>query len=198
MHILGLDGMPRRVYTYQPELGWGGLNLLASAGAGVMALALLVYVTNILVNLRHGAVASSNPWGAPTLEWATTSPPPAYNFNPGPTVSGRDSLWHPNPQQPVVVGLKTSSREVLITRVLDAEPDHVYEFPPPSIWPFVTAVTVGIMFVGSIFTPWAALYGSIPPTIALVLWFWPEKGCSPSEMGRAVARGETTPLEQVL
>jgi cytochrome c oxidase subunit I len=198
MHVLGLKGMPRRVYTYQPELGWGALNLLATAGAGLMAVALLVYVTNIFVNLRHGAVASSNPWGSATLEWATTSPPAPYNFNPGPTVSGRDPLWHADPEQPVVVGLKTSSREVLITHVLDAEPDHVYEFPPPSIWPFMTAVTVGIMFIGSIFTPWAVIYGSIPPAITMVLWFWPEKGCSPAEMARAVDRGETTPLEQVL
>lgn len=163
-----------------------------------MGVALLVYLTNLVVSVRHGAAAGNNPWSAATLEWAATSPPPPYNFNPGPTVSGRDALWHPNPEQPVVVGLKTNVREVLITRVLDAEPDHVYEFPPPSIWPFVTAVKVGIMFVTSIFTPWAALYGSIPPAIALVFWFWPEKGCAPADMERAVARGETTPLEQVL
>jgi cytochrome c oxidase subunit I+III len=198
MHTLGLMGMPRRVYTYQPELGWGGLNLLASIGAGVMAIALLVYLANIVVNLRHGAAAGNNPWGAATLEWATTSPPPPYNFNPGPTVSGRDPLWHSDSDQPVVVGLKTTVREVLITHVLDAEPDHVYEFPPPSIWPFVSAVTVGIMFIGSIFTPWAVIYGSIPPTIALIFWFWPHKGCPPAELERAIANHETTPLEQVL
>jgi cytochrome c oxidase subunit 1 len=191
-------GMPRRVYTYQPELGWGGLNLLASCGAAVMTLALLIYLANIIVSLRQGAAAGVNPWGASTLEWSTTSPPPPYNVHPGPTVSGRDPLWHQDPAQPVVVGLKTSSREVLITHVLDAEPDHVYEFPEPSIWPFVSAVTVGIMFIGSIFTPWAVIYGSIPPTIALIFWFWPRKGCPPAELARTVSRGEATPLEQVL
>jgi hypothetical protein len=97
-----------------------------------------------------------------------------------------------------VVGLKTSSREVLITHVLDAEPDHVYEFPPPSIWPFVTAVGVGAMFIGSIFTPWAVVYGSIPPFITMVLWFWPKKGLSAREMEHRLQEGKHTPLEQVL
>ena len=98
----------------------------------------------------------------------------------------------------MVVGLRSDVREVLVTHVLDAEPDHCYEFPPPSIWPFVSAVTVGIMFIGSIFTPWAVIYGSIPPTIALVCWFWPRKGCTPHELERKIAAGEGTPLEQVL
>jgi cytochrome c oxidase subunit 1 len=198
MHILGLMGMPRRVYTYQPELGWGGLNLLATCGAGIMGVALLVYFTNVLVSLRHGAAACADPWKAATLEWATMSPPPPYNFNPGPTVSGRDPLWHRDADQPVVVGLRTDTREVLITHVLDAEPDHVYEFPKPSVWPFVTAVTTGIMFIGSIFTPWAVVYGSVPPFVALVLWFWPHEGRSPADLERAVETGQATPLEQVL
>jgi cytochrome c oxidase subunit 1 len=197
MHILGLRGMPRRVYTYPAEMGWGGLNLLATAGAGLMTIAILVYLFNIAVSLRHGAVAGDNPWDAPSLEWATTSPPPPYNFHPGPTVSGRDPLWHPSPEQPVVVGLATDTREVLITRVLDAEPDHVYEFPAGSVWPFVSALTTGVMFVWSIFTPWAVVYGSIPPFIALILWFWPQHGISPDEMKAKVDHGESTPLEQV-
>jgi cytochrome c oxidase subunit 1 len=198
MHILGLMGMPRRIYTYQPEMGWGGLNMLATAGGLVLTIALLVYLSNIIISLRHGAAAGDNPWDAATLEWATTSPAPPYNFNPGPTVSGREPLWHPDPEQPVVVGLATDKREVLVTHVLDAEPDHVTEFPVPSIWPFVTAVTVGVMFVWSIFSPWGAVYGSIPPAIAMVFWFWPQRGRSPRELEQAIEHGEHTPLEQVL
>jgi cytochrome c oxidase subunit 1 len=198
MHILGLLGMPRRVYTYPSEMGWGGLNLTASAGAAVMAAALLIYGFNIVISLRRGAVAGSNPWGAATLEWATSSPPPPYNFHPGPTVSSREPLWQDTPEQPVVVGLATDRREVLVTYLLDAEPDHKYENPEPSIWPFLTAIAVSGLFIGSIFTPWAVVWGAIPSFIAMVVWFWPKKGCSPRELERRISAGERTPREQVL
>jgi cytochrome c oxidase subunit 1 len=87
---------------------------------------------------------------------------------------------------------------VLVTYVLDAEPDHVIDFPEPSIWPFHTAVAVSVLFVASIFTPWGVVYGAIPTFIALVLWFWPKAGVSPRELEAAVAAGKTTPLEEVL
>jgi cytochrome c oxidase subunit I+III len=198
MHILGLLGMPRRVYTYPTELGWGGLNMIASGGAAVMGLALLIYGVNIVISLRRGAPAGSNPWGAATLEWATTSPPPPYNFHPGPTVSGRQPLWHEDPDQPAVVGLATERREVLVTYLLDAEPDHKYENPEPSIWPFVTAIAVSGLFIGSIFTPWAVVWGAIPSFIAMTLWFWPREGYSPRELERRIEAGKVTPREEVL
>jgi cytochrome c oxidase subunit I+III len=189
-HILGLKGMPRRVYTYQPELGWEPLNLLVTAGAFVMALGLLVYVGNVVISLRRGAVAPANPWEAPTLEWAPPSPPPPYNFQPPPTVSGRSPLWDEPGTQPAVVGLRADARYVLVTRVMDADPDHVEEMPEPSIWPFVTAVAVSALFIGSIFTPWAVIWGAIPVFVAMVCWFWPRKGKPPSafEADRADAR----------
>ena len=198
MHILGLRGMPRRVYTYPIESGWGGLNMLASSGAVILTFALIVYAVNLFVSLRRGVPAGDNPWGAATLEWATTSPPPSYNFHPGPTVSGRQPLWHPDPEQPVVVGLASDKREVLVTRVLDAEPDHRYENPEPSIWPLLTALAVTALFIGSIFTPWAVVWGAIPSFIAMVFWFWPKKGCSPREMEARISAGQITPKEQVL
>src|SRR6185436_16174554 len=80
MHLLGLGGMPRRVYTYLPTSGWTSGNLTASIGAGVLTLGLLLFVTNVTWALTRGAPAGDNPWGADTLEWATSSPPPAYNF----------------------------------------------------------------------------------------------------------------------
>jgi cytochrome c oxidase subunit I+III len=153
---------------------------------------------NIVISLRRGAPAGSNPWGAATLEWATTSPPPPYNFHPGPTVSGRQPLWHEDPDQPAVVGLATERREVLVTYLLDAEPDHKYENPEPSIWPFVTAIAVSGLFIGSIFTPWAVVWGAIPSFIAMTLWFWPREGYSPRELERRIEAGKVTPREEVL
>jgi cytochrome c oxidase subunit 1 len=197
MHTLGLMGMPRRVYTYPAELGWGGLNLLASAGAGVMALALLIYTINVVRSVRHGAVAGPNPWSAPSLEWATTSPPPPYNFLPALTVSGRDPLWHEDPDQPVVVGLASDRREVLVTYLLDAEPDHKEESPDPSVWPFLTAIAVTGLFVGSIFTPWGVVIGAIPSFSAMVGWFWPKKGKPVPEFEQDIADGQLPPQEYV-
>ncbi|HSS97569.1 MAG TPA: cbb3-type cytochrome c oxidase subunit I, partial [Terriglobales bacterium] len=172
MHILGLRGMPRRVYTYSADMGWGGLNLLASLGAVFMAAGVIVFLINFGRSVRNGEYAGDNPWGASTLEWATTSPPPEYNFLDPPTVSHRDPLWDDPPDQPVVTGLKEDARELLVTRMHDAEPDHRAEFPNPSIWPFLTSIAVTVMFVGSIFTQWAVTYGMIPVAVALTFWFW--------------------------
>jgi cytochrome c oxidase subunit 1 len=194
-HILGLMGMPRRVYTYPVEMQWGPLNLLSSIGAVIMFVALVVYLANILASLRRGVTAPDNPWQASTLEWATTSPPPAYNFLPLPTVAGRDPLWEPDrPEQPVVTGLAAASREVLITRVMDAEPDHRKEFPEPTPWPFLTAVAAAGLIIGTMFTPYAVLWTAPFITIGLLGWAWPRKGKPPAEVAREVSHpGEPIP-----
>ncbi len=175
MHILGIHGMPRRVYTYVPESGWGGLNQTATIGAFVMAAGVLCLLVNVVRSLRAGALAGDNPWDAATLEWATTSPPPMYNFEALPIVEGRSPLWQRTPDAPLVIGLRSDCREVLVTRVLDAQPDHLTEFPEPSVWPFVTALSVTLLFTASLFTPWGVVVGAVPATLALILWFWPKK-----------------------
>jgi cytochrome c oxidase subunit I len=99
-HVLGMYGMPRRVFTYPPLPGWETMNLISTIGAFVLAFAVLVFVVNVMVSLRSGDVAGDNPWNAWTLEWATTSPPPPENFPKGvPAVRGRRPLWdlaHPD------------------------------------------------------------------------------------------------------
>jgi len=175
MHVLGLHGMPRRVYTYPAAMGWGGLNALASGGALLIACGVVVFLVDAVRASLVGALAPANPWGAGTLEWATSSPPPNSNFLRPPTVSGREPVWDNPPDQPVVVGLRSDVRDVLVTHVLDAEPDHRVEFPTPSIWPFATAIATTILFVGSIFTPWAVVWGAIPVFATMVGWFWPKR-----------------------
>jgi cytochrome c oxidase subunit 1 len=183
MHQLGLKGMPRRVYTYPASLGWANLNALATAGAAVIFIALVLYLVNVIVSLRRGATATPNPWAGSTLEWSTTSPPPAYNFFPTPTVASREPLWHDELKPPPVVGLESTEREVLVTALLDAEPDHRYKMPGPSLWPFLTAVATSVMFVWSIFQAMGLVWGAIPTFICLIGWFWPTGGKDRLEKG---------------
>jgi cytochrome c oxidase subunit I+III len=174
MHILGLEGMPRRVYTYPPGLGWDTMNLTATVGAVTLFVSLSIFAANVGVSLFRGQRAGSNPWDASTLEWATPSPPASYNFAHIPVVSGHDPLWEEPDGLPVVSGLRIDQREVLLTTAVDAEPDVREPVPQPSIWPLISALTLTGMLIGSIFTPWAVLWGSIPVAIAVTAWFWPK------------------------
>src|SRR5205807_2325343 len=88
MHLLGLEGMPRRVYTYPTEMHWQGLNLFVSVSAVLLAVGFLLFFFDALRSLRRGEPAGDNPWGGATLEWATSSPPPNYNFAHIPVVRG--------------------------------------------------------------------------------------------------------------
>jgi heme/copper-type cytochrome/quinol oxidase subunit 1 len=188
MHLLGLGGMPRRVYTYLPELQWDNMNTLATVGAWIMGLGVLFFVANVAVSLKRGDIAGDNPWVAGTLEWATDSPPRTYNFLYLPTVNGREPLWENVPDQPVVTGLHDDMREVLVTKALDAEPDHRTLLPEPTIWPFLAAVSTTILFVWSMFNPWGVVWGAIPLAITLTGWFWPTK--QETERRRATEKWE--------
>jgi cytochrome c oxidase subunit I+III len=173
MHLLGLEGMPRRVYTYLAETGWGPLNLLATIGAVLVVLGVLLFVINVAVSAGRGALAGDDPWGADTLEWATSSPPPPYNFIHTPVVEGRAPLWERPGELPAVTGLRTDVRDVLVTTLLDARPDSRHRHPPPTIWPLLTAIATTIMFVTLIFTPWGAAIGTPLLLLSLLGWGWP-------------------------
>ena len=172
MHVLGLGGMPRRVYTYAADTGWATGNLVTSLGAIVLTLGLVLFVANVAWTLRWGSPAGDDPWGASTLEWATASPPPSYNFAYLPTVDDRDPLWSPT-ERPVVTGLRTDVREILVTDAIDATPDHRQHLDGGSIWSSLTAVAAGIGVIAAIFTPWGVTIGAVLCAITLTAWFWP-------------------------
>jgi cytochrome c oxidase subunit I len=93
MHIPGLLGMPRRIYTYEPGRGWDGWNFFVTVGAFMQAAAVLIFLSNLVVSRFRGALAGNDPWDAWTLEWSVSSPPPEYNIATIPRVSSRRPLW---------------------------------------------------------------------------------------------------------
>jgi cytochrome c oxidase subunit 1/cytochrome c oxidase subunit I+III len=152
MHILGILGMPRRVYTYPPHMGWTFLNLLESIGAYVLTAGLVLIVVNLAVSFFRGAPAGNDPWGGDTLEWATTSPPPPYNYPLIPTVSSPYAMWdkedreRDNRRLARGEGLLVRGHETPASTVQDAEWDEILHMPPHSAWPPVVGLTLTGMF----------------------------------------------------
>jgi heme/copper-type cytochrome/quinol oxidase subunit 3 len=139
-HFLGVMGMPRRVFTYPDLPGWGALNMASTVGAFVLAVSVIVFAVNMAVSLRQGKVAGDNPWDAWTLEWATTSPPVAHNFDRVPPVRGRRPLWdlaHPD----VTSGRAQGLAEGGLARATHASPPA--SLPPDksvvAVWAFIVS-----------------------------------------------------------
>ena len=180
MHIVGLDGMPRRVYTYLDGLGWTPINVLATIGAFLTALGVFFVLWNVLASLRFGEKAGANPWDGATLEWLASSPPQVYNFLSLPVVRGREALWmeRGGAEGPLLISSGSNRarelrREVLVTSTLDAEPLYWLELPGPSIWPFYLAMALTLAFLGAIVSLSFVLIGGALGAVALLGWHWP-------------------------
>jgi cytochrome c oxidase subunit I+III len=186
MHLLGMIGMPRRIYTYRSGLGWDLWNLIASLGSVLIAVSMIVFLVNVVVSLRRGRIAGDNPWEASGLEWATTSPPPVYNFLHTPVVTGREPLWEDEGVLPVMTGIGVDAREALCTTIVEAEPDIRQPSAGPTAWPLIAAIATTALFIGSIFHEWALVWGAIPVAATLVGWFWPS-GPTRREAARTTA-----------
>jgi len=181
MHISGLLGMPRRIYTYGDGMGWNWVNLITTIGSFLFAVGVLLFVWNVVKSLRNGAAAGENPWDAPTLEWATSSPPPPYNFAVIPTVASRHPLWEDrlgraDPQRSVVGhGLVLAQgREALGTTPLDAEPNVILKMPADTLVPVCLALAMTVLTGGLILVNWlVATLGIVLIAIAIGAWLWP-------------------------
>lgn len=179
-HLLGLRGMPRRIYTYLPESGWGPWNLVSTVGAFVLGLGVLVFLLNALRSARIGEIAGPNPWDGDSLEWSLASPPPPSHEREIRVVESRYPLWIGELGK--VTGLAPD--ELLVTRVVDAEPDHVVKAAVPTVMPFVTALCTAGLIISCVFTPWGLPAGVLFVSAALMAWFWPtdtQPGFDPKE-----------------
>jgi cytochrome c oxidase subunit I+III len=186
MHITGFIGMPRRVHTYLPGLGWDWPNLISTVGAFVMAAGFVVIVLDIVISLRWGRRAGDNPWGADTLEWAASSPPAQYNFREIPIARDRHPLWQVTAENDPThdpdterewegVTLAEDRREIMATQAVDAEPDARLIMGGPSIWPLMLAVALFLTFVGIMIHLAIVPAGLLLSYLAIVGWNWPSK-----------------------
>jgi len=143
---------------------------VATLGAYTIALGVLVFIVNVIVSLRSGVVAGDDPWGSPGLEWATTSPPRPYNFVFPIVVRSLHPLWETTVEHPVITGLRTDRREVLVTSAIDAAPESRHHAPDPSGWPMYLAGCMAVLFIGSIFSPYYVLGALGLAAIGLLGW----------------------------
>jgi cytochrome c oxidase subunit 1 len=176
MHLMGLLGMPRRIYTYPSGLGWEILNLLATIGAFVLGLSILIFFVNVFISLWAGRVAPNDPWDAWTLEWATTSPPQPHNFDQIPPVNSRRPLWdlkHPeDPDRPMhrlPRSLREADQRALAPTAAAAAKAEIH-LPLPSFWPIILAAGLTLMLAGLIFTPISSGLGLFLFALAVTGW----------------------------
>jgi cytochrome c oxidase subunit I len=149
-HFLGVAGMPRRIYTYSAGSGWTFWSLVSTIGAFIIGLSVLLFAINAVRSLRHGAPAGGDPWDGRTLEWRTSSPPPAHDFDEIPPVYGRDSFW---------LEKYGDARGRKPTPLPPRPEPHGVHLLAPSHWPIVIALGIGMAVVGALTSVAVVLLG---------------------------------------
>jgi cytochrome c oxidase subunit 1 len=158
MHVLGLQGQPRRTATYGADMGWDLMNLLATIGAFIIAIGFLIFAYNVIAS-RKNVLHDPDPWDARSVEWGTSSPPPAHNFDIEPTVTHLDEWWHRKYETDDRDKLKRREKvEYLSDPGFDASSVHL---PSPSYWPIIVAAGLPLIAYGLIFTYWLAGLGGL-------------------------------------
>lgn len=182
MHIAGLLGMPRRVYTYSGEMGWGAVNMVSTLGSFLFAAGILLFLVNVAISLRRGALAGANPWNAPSLEWSIPSPPPEYNFAVIPIIASRHPLWEDElDESPARSSLDygyllADGRETIGSTMLNANADVILKMPGDSWAPFALGVALLLLFACMLLHAWAvALLMVGAAALSLLAWLWPTR-----------------------
>jgi heme/copper-type cytochrome/quinol oxidase subunit 1 len=162
MHFAGMQGMPRRIYTFEPGQGWDIYNAMSSAGAMIFPLAMSIFIYNFFRSRKVGAIAGADPWGAGTLEWTIPSPPPEYNFAKIPTVTSRYPLWEG--KEPDIESARANRVEGKTAT------DLGIILPYNTIKPLIVAGGMVVMFCGLITTHMLIYIGAAIMVGALYAW----------------------------
>jgi cytochrome c oxidase subunit I+III len=181
MHIAGLLGMPRRIYTYPAGTGWDAVNLVSTIGAALFALGVLLFLIDALSSLWIGPLAGDNPWDAGTLEWSVASPPPAYNFAVIPMVTSREPLWEKRLTIGVAEGIVPGpvleeGRETVATSALEADTTGVLHMPEDTAVPLLTSL--GVLGAGYALLAGSVLWVGLAAAwlfVCITVWLWPSE-----------------------
>ena len=196
MHWTGLLGMPRRVFTYDPGLGWDWPNLISSIGSFIMAIGIATLLLDLLLHFRFGQPAGSNPWQADTLEWAMPLPPPPYNFISLPVVGDRHPLWA-EPELPErlargaggLAGIAHGRRETWGSELSSGAPHAIVHLPGNTWLPMILALTLAALCLALLARAYPiAMAATLAAAVMVFRWSW-ENG---AQIGRGdpVAAGE--------
>ena len=173
MHILGLVGMPRRVYTYSATSGFEAYNLLQTVGAFILAASFLIFLHNVFSSLRKGARAGKDPWDGRTLEWTIPSPPPHYNFVEIPAIHSREPAWdmkYGHDSEGAMPIERPDAPGAQLYNEAEEEDHPEIHMPSPSYWPIVVAAGFGIAGALFIVGPWYSSIGLVIAMIGLYSW----------------------------
>jgi cytochrome c oxidase subunit I+III len=186
MYIVGLLGMPRQIYTYPSGMGWDWYNAAETAGAYLTAIGILVLVANLVASWFRGLPAGPDPWRAPTLEWATSSPPPEYNFAVIPKVSSAYPNWDANPGGGSLV--LDEGHQQSVSTAVDARFDEVMDMPHSSPWPPILALFLTLLFASLVLDKFgtAGICAALC-ALTLVAWHLPEPTSAAPRLGLPLA-----------
>jgi heme/copper-type cytochrome/quinol oxidase subunit 1 len=177
MQLLGILGMPRRIYTYPAGAHWAMLNMISTIGAFTLGIGILLSLWNFIESMRNGTMAGNNPWNADGLEWALESPPAEYAWIHLPTVRSRHPLWdaHDEAADPDNERVLDHERITLATSWLDAKPVARARMPEDTITPLLLALTITLVFAALVIPNlWIGLAGVILSLLVVAGWLWPE------------------------
>ena len=204
MHVAGLLGMPRRVWTYADGLGWWAYNLVSSISAWGFGLAVLLFVVNLAWSLWRGGPAGHDPWGSDTLEWSESSPPPEAQFPRLPVVTSRHPGWEVDPpaadtKATAAVELldhaPTRWRGALVVSAVDGRPLAVVQVPGPTIVPLIVSLgIVGLLAAALIDSAGIAIVATAVTLAGVVSWFWPRRSERLAQEDLGAHRADRLPL----